>query len=136
MVLSEGQASLKAHAAEVQTEGVRLSVAKKEALAKVQDETNKICKRNQDEVASQEYGQNHTFREPMEEIRTTIAGFQLRVEEALRERTSAQNSILRRPCFSSMYSHGDSVSTSGSGTFEWQLDVPGQLLATRPKRRH
>ncbi|KAI6544847.1 hypothetical protein MCOR05_002011 [Pyricularia oryzae] len=100
MVLSEGQASLKAHAAEVQTEGVRLSVAKKEALAKAQDETNQICKRNQDEVASQEYGQNHTFREPMEEIRTTIAGFQLRVEEALRERTSAQNSILRRPCFS------------------------------------
>ncbi|KAI6308486.1 hypothetical protein MCOR23_006562 [Pyricularia oryzae] len=122
MVLSEGQASLKAHATEVQTEGVRLSVAKKEALAKAQDETNQICKRNQDEVASQEYGSNHTFREPMEEIRTTIAGFQLRVEEALRERTSAQNSILRRLCFSSMYSRGYSVSTAGSWTFEWLLD--------------
>ncbi|KAI6311650.1 hypothetical protein MCOR29_008225 [Pyricularia oryzae] len=114
MVLSEGQASLKAHAAEVQTEGVRLSVAKKEALAKAQDETNQICKRNQDEVASQEYGQNHTFREPMEEIRTTIAGFQLRVEEALRERTSAQNSILRRPCFSNWKSCKDASETSGN----------------------
>ncbi|QBZ65645.1 hypothetical protein PoMZ_12608 [Pyricularia oryzae] len=121
-VMIEGQASLKAHATEVQTEGVRLSVAKKEALAKAQDETNQICKRNQDEVASQEYGSNHTFREPMEEIRTTIAGFQLRVEEALRERTSAQNSILRRLCFSSMYSRGYSVSTAGSWTFEWLLD--------------
>ncbi|KAL5869868.1 hypothetical protein ACKVWC_010616 [Pyricularia oryzae] len=113
-VMIEGQASLKAHAAEVQTEGVRLSVAKREAPAKAQDETNQICKRNQDEVAAQEYGQNHKFREPMEEIRTTIAGVQLRVEEALRERTSAQNSILRRLCFSNWKSCKDASETSGN----------------------